>query len=37
MTYVLDACALFTLLNGEEGEEIVDRLFQQAHEGADDA
>ena len=33
MTYVLDACALFAFLNGEEGEDKIDALFQQAHAG----
>jgi PIN domain nuclease of toxin-antitoxin system len=33
MTYVLDACALFAFFNGEEGEDKIDALFQQAHAG----
>jgi predicted nucleic acid-binding protein len=31
--YVLDACAIFASLNGETGEDKIDALFQQAHEG----
>jgi len=30
MTYVLDACAMVALINGEEGAEAVDNLFQKA-------
>jgi len=33
MTYVLDACALVALINGEEGAGAVDNLFQQAVKG----
>ena len=33
MTYILDACALFALFDGEEGEDKIDALFQQAHSG----
>jgi len=33
MTYVLDACALVALINGEEGAQAVDNLFQQAVKG----
>jgi predicted nucleic acid-binding protein len=33
VTYALDACALIALLNGEEGDEKVDALFQKAQTG----
>jgi len=33
MTYVLDACAMVALLNGEKGAEAVDNLFRQAVNG----
>ena len=31
--YVLDACAMVALLNGEEGSDAVNNLFQQAVKG----
>ena len=31
--YVLDACAMIALLNGEEGADAVNNLFQQAVKG----
>jgi len=33
MVYVLDACALLTYLNDEDGSEIVDDLFKKAVDG----
>jgi predicted nucleic acid-binding protein len=33
MIYVFSACALFAFFNGEEGEDKIDALFQQAHAG----
>jgi predicted nucleic acid-binding protein len=33
MNYVLDACAVIALLNGEEGAEIVKDLFEKAEAG----
>ena len=32
-SYVLDACAMVALLNGEEGADAVNNLFQQADKG----
>jgi PIN domain nuclease of toxin-antitoxin system len=32
-SYVLDACAMVALINGEEGAETVDSLFKQAVKG----
>jgi predicted nucleic acid-binding protein len=33
MNYVLDACAVIALLDGEEGAEIVKDLFEKAEAG----
>jgi predicted nucleic acid-binding protein len=33
MIYVLDACALLALINGEPGGDIVSRLFEEAERG----
>jgi predicted nucleic acid-binding protein len=33
MNYMLDACALIALLNGEDGADIVDRCFSEALSG----
>jgi predicted nucleic acid-binding protein len=36
MTYIFDACALLSMINGEAGGDIVERVFEEASAGSCD-